>query len=84
MLSRVNTILQLRTIETGEQLFVSGSDILASLEVATAVYQSATGGQVPMTLPLTDRIRCCPGLHSFTITLDIFVFTWSSTVSWYT
>ena len=33
------------------------SQIRASLEVATAVYQSATGGSVPMSLPLVDRVN---------------------------
>ena len=39
------------------ELHVSGADILASLEVATAVYQSATSGNVPVSLPLQDRVN---------------------------
>ena len=39
------------------ELYVSGADILASLEVATAVYQSAMSGNIPVSLPLRDRVN---------------------------
>ena len=40
-------------------LAVAGDDIRKGLEVATAAYQSAMRGGVPMRLPLEDR-RSCP------------------------
>ena len=38
------------------QLAVSGSDVRAALEVATAAHHSAIGGSVPVQLPLVDRV----------------------------
>ena len=52
----MHTILYVANIRELER-YVSGADILASLKVATAVYQSASSGIVPVSVPLQDRVN---------------------------